>query len=87
MSKQIGKSFDGIIYNCYEKPKGSELSAKTDQHRLFYHKLGTSQKEDNIIGTFNGGENILLKVGRYGPYVELQESKKRKWLVLIMGNL
>ena len=35
------------------------------------------QKEDNIIGTFNGGENILLKVGRYGPYVELQESKKR----------
>ena len=40
-------------------------------------KLSTMQKEDNIIGTFNGGENILLKVGRYGPYVELQESKKR----------
>ena len=40
-------------------------------------KLSTMQKEDNIIGTFNNGENILLKVGRYGPYVELQESKKR----------
>ena len=40
-------------------------------------KLSSMQKEDNIIGTFNGGENILLKVGRYGPYVELQESKKR----------
>ena len=37
-------------------------------------KLSSMQKEDNIIGTFNGGENILLKVGRYGPYVELQES-------------
>lgn len=40
-------------------------------------KLSSMQKEDNIIGKFNGGENILLKVGRYGPYVELQESKKR----------
>ncbi len=40
-------------------------------------KLSSMQKEDNIIGTFNNGEKILLKVGRYGPYVELQESKKR----------
>jgi len=40
-------------------------------------KLSSIQKEDNIIGTFNGGENILLKVGRYGPYAELQESRKR----------
>ncbi|SNR40191.1 prolyl oligopeptidase [Lutibacter agarilyticus] len=39
----------GIFYSSYEKPKGSELSAKTDQHRLFYHKLGTAQKEDEII--------------------------------------
>lgn len=40
---------DGFYYSSYEKPKGSELSAKTDQHRLFYHKLGTSQKDDKII--------------------------------------
>lgn len=39
----------GIFYSSYEKPKGSELSAKTDQHRLYFHKLGTSQKEDPII--------------------------------------
>lgn len=39
----------GFYYSSYEKPKGSELSAKTDQHRLFYHKLGTSQEEDEII--------------------------------------
>ena len=43
------KGNEGIYYSSYEKPKGSELSAKTDQHRLFYHKLGTSQKEDIII--------------------------------------
>ena len=29
--------------------QGSELSAKTDQHKLYYHKLGTSQKEDVVI--------------------------------------
>ena len=40
---------EGFYYSSYEKPKGSELSAKTDQHRLFYHKLGTSQKEDQLI--------------------------------------
>jgi prolyl oligopeptidase len=43
------KGNEGIFYSSYEKPKGSELSAKTDQHRLFYHQLGTSQKEDQII--------------------------------------
>ena len=43
------KENEGIFYSSYEKPKGSELSAKTDQHRLFYHKLGTKQAEDNII--------------------------------------
>jgi prolyl oligopeptidase len=40
---------EGIFYSSYEKPKGSELSAKTDQHRLFYHKLGTAQKTDKVI--------------------------------------
>jgi len=40
---------EGFYYSSYEKPNGSELSAKTDQHRVFYHKLGTSQKEDKLI--------------------------------------
>ncbi len=43
------KGKEGIYYSSYEKPKGSELSAKTDQHRLFFHKLGTAQKDDKII--------------------------------------
>ncbi|WP_298364781.1 prolyl oligopeptidase family serine peptidase [uncultured Lutibacter sp.] len=43
------KGNEGIYYSSYEKPKGSELSAKTDQHRLFYHKLGTEQANDPII--------------------------------------
>ncbi|PRZ20325.1 prolyl oligopeptidase family serine peptidase [Flavobacterium granuli] len=43
------KGNEGFYYSSYEKPKGSELSAKTDQHKLYFHKLGTSQKEDKII--------------------------------------
>ncbi|MEO8237947.1 MAG: prolyl oligopeptidase family serine peptidase [Flavobacterium sp.] len=40
---------EGFYYSSYDKPKGSELSAKTDQHKLYFHKLGTSQKEDQVI--------------------------------------
>ncbi len=40
---------DGFYYSSYDKPTGSELSAKTDQHKLYYHKLGTAQKEDQLI--------------------------------------
>ncbi|MDX1277337.1 prolyl oligopeptidase family protein [Oceanihabitans sediminis] len=40
---------EGFYYSSYDKPEGSELSAKTDQHKVYYHKLGTSQKEDKLI--------------------------------------
>lgn len=43
------KNNEGFYYSSYDKPKGSELSAKTDQHKLFYHKLGTPQKQDQLI--------------------------------------
>ena len=43
------KGNEGFFYSSYDKPKGSELSAKTDQHKLYYHKLGTSQKSDKLI--------------------------------------
>jgi len=40
---------EGFYYSSYDKPDGSELSAKTDQHKLYYHKLGTPQKEDQVV--------------------------------------
>ena len=43
------KGNDGFFYSSYDKPKGSELSAKTDQHKLYYHKLGTSQKKISLF--------------------------------------
>lgn len=44
---------EGFYYSSYDKPVGSELSAKTDQHKLYYHKLGTSQKTDQVIFGLN----------------------------------
>lgn len=43
------KGNEGFYYSSYDKPNGSELSAKTDQHKVYYHKLGTSQKEDEVV--------------------------------------
>ncbi|WP_281229120.1 prolyl oligopeptidase family serine peptidase [Flavobacterium aquiphilum] len=43
------KGNEGFYYSSYDKPKGSQLSAKTDQHKLYYHKLGTPQKDDKVI--------------------------------------
>ncbi len=43
------KGNEGIFYSSYEKPKGSELSAKTDEHKLYFHQLGTAQKTDIVI--------------------------------------
>ncbi len=40
---------EGFYYSSYDKPLGSELSAKTDQHKVYYHKLGTPQKVDALI--------------------------------------
>ena len=46
----------GFYYSSYDKPQGSELSAKTDQHKLYYHKLGTPQSQDKVIFGGNAKE-------------------------------
>lgn len=43
------KGNEGFYYSSYDKPEGSELSAKTDQHKLYFHKVGTPQSEDELI--------------------------------------
>ncbi|WP_347373501.1 prolyl oligopeptidase family serine peptidase [Aequorivita sp. Q41] len=43
------KGEEGFYYSSYDKPKGSQLSAKTDQHKVYFHKMGTSQSEDQIV--------------------------------------
>jgi len=60
---------EGFYYSSYDKPKGSELSAMTDHHKLYFHKLGTTQSEDkvvfgsDIVRRYVGGE--VTEDGRY----------------------
>ena len=62
------KGNEGFYYSSYDKPKGSELSAKTQYHKLFYHTLGTPQKQDKLV---MGGEK---KQRRYiGAYLTEDE--------------
>ena len=43
------KGDEGFFYSSYDKPKGSELSAKTDTHKVYFHKLGSKQSQDKMI--------------------------------------
>lgn len=40
---------EGFYYSSYDKPTGSELSAKTDQHKVYFHQLGDEQQNDVLI--------------------------------------
>ena len=40
---------EGFYYSGYDKPEGSELSARVDQHKLYFHKLGQPQSSDELI--------------------------------------
>lgn len=55
------KGNEGFYYSSYDKPKGSELSTKTQYHKLYYHKLGTPQKSDMLI--FGGEKQPRRYIG------------------------
>lgn len=57
------KGNEGFYYSSYDKPTGSELSAKTQYHKLFYHRLGTPQSEDELV--FGGEAQPRRYVGGY----------------------
>jgi prolyl oligopeptidase len=55
---------EGFYYSSYEVPTGgSELSAKTQHHKLFYHKLGTPQSSDKLV--FGGEKQPNRYIGGY----------------------
>lgn len=43
------KGNEGFYYSSYDKPEGNELSALTDHHKLYFHKPGTAQEEDELV--------------------------------------
>lgn len=40
---------NGIYYSRYDEPKGSALTQKNTGHKIYYHKIGTSQSQDLLI--------------------------------------
>ncbi|MBR5703242.1 MAG: S9 family peptidase [Bacteroidales bacterium] len=42
---------DGFYYSAYDKPEGDghEFSGKNEVHKIYYHKIGTSQSEDELF--------------------------------------
>ena len=41
---------EGFYYSSYDNPKdGSQLSGKTQHHKLYYHKLNTPQSSDVLV--------------------------------------
>ena len=55
---------EGFYYSSYDKPKdGSQLSGKTQFHKLYYHKLGTPQSTDVLV--FGGEKQPNRYIGGY----------------------
>ena len=53
---------EGFYYSSYDKPKeGSALSGMTDQHKLYFHRLGTPQSSDQLV--FGGSATPRRYVG------------------------
>ncbi|WGQ12612.1 prolyl oligopeptidase family serine peptidase [Pedobacter gandavensis] len=52
----------GFYYSSYDKPaEGSQLSGLTQYHKLFFHRLGTAQKDDQLI--FGGDQTPRRYIG------------------------
>lgn len=57
------KGNEGFYYSSYDKPEGSELSARTQHHKLYYHKLGTPQSQDKLV--FGGEQTPRRYISAY----------------------
>ena len=68
---------EGFYYSSYDKPKGSQLSEKTQIHKLYYHKLGTTQSEDKLVF---GGESTPRR------YVGGGVTEDENYLIITAAN-
>jgi prolyl oligopeptidase len=71
------KGTSGFYYSTYDKPMGSQLSAKTERHKLMYHKLGTPQSDDAIIF---GGDEVPRR------YIGASVTEDQNFLVITAAN-
>lgn len=65
---------EGFYYSSYDKPEGSELSAKTDQHKLYFHRLNDKQAQDTLV--FGGTDE------QKNRYVSGQVTEDNRYLLI-----
>lgn len=69
---------EGFYYSSYEKPENnSVLSGVTDQHKLFFHKLGTPQDEDILVF---GGSSTPRR------YIDSYLTEDERFLIITAAN-
>lgn len=71
------KGNDGFYYSNYQRSGGNVLSAKNENQKLYYHKLGTPQKDDILVYG-----NDAAPVRYMGGYL----SEDEKWLFISTAN-
>ncbi|MFC3123127.1 prolyl oligopeptidase family serine peptidase [Agaribacter flavus] len=69
---------EGFYYSSYDKPDGSELSEKTDQHKLYYHQVGTPQSTDIKVFGHSDAEKHR--------YIGAQVSEDNRYLFVSAAN-
>ena len=68
------KGEEGFYYSKYDQPKeGSQLSGMTDMHKIYFHKLGTSTADDQLI---KGGDDFKRR------YMGIGVSDDERYLIL-----
>ena len=69
---------DGFYYSTYDQPKeGSQLMGITDTQKVYFHKLGTKQSDDQLI---IGGEDFKRR------YMGIGVSDDERFLILSASN-
>lgn len=69
---------EGFYYSSYDKPKaGSALSAMTDQHKLYFHRLNTPQTADELVF---GGPSLPRR------YIGAGLTEDERFLVVTAAN-
>ncbi|WP_370896550.1 prolyl oligopeptidase family serine peptidase [Chryseobacterium gossypii] len=69
---------EGFYYSSYDKPKeGTVLSGMTDKHKVYFHKLGTKQSEDQLIF---GGDKTPRR------YLGAGVSEDQRYLIISAAN-
>jgi prolyl oligopeptidase len=69
---------EGFYYSSYDKPKGSELSEENNNHKVYYHKMGASQKDDILVYGEKTNENHR--------YIRCYVTRDDNYLVVLPGE-